>query len=714
MDATLQIKRNGGSAQTGGVRGASGDSVQLTAADKTAWPTATPARWNIFCYTAGITCPAGWSTDTDDALAPTFFFVGNGDPPAFTAAPGTYDLQLLVTGLPVDERTSLKVASARGTYRIGRREGAQFGGAKRRWIADINASLDAIDARGPLPPVDCWLDAQNSTGQASDANPGTQAKPWLTMRKADEGFFALAANFPIDQPAFLGSGFSGTLHLLSNVDGFLSIDCPASQDTCALAVDGMSARTAGASGTLTAVSLANPTGGTVTTVAAGSNNATLPQGTIFLASTTGIPASGTGFLFANAGPQAIAWTGKTSGSLTGVTGGTAPIQTGVVFVFIPSTTIAVASNGLSLPQASIHLTDSTLFVSGAPAGVALVTTSNGPQTVNYTSNVGNVLGGCTGGTGAMTTGAAVSQGPNEYRVYASGFDWSSHVNQYAEVTSGANAGVGFIVMHDLGSGHAIISQPNQALSYGFTGTFNVSPGDPFAFFSLVKFGDEIECTGRGSLSMQMVKIGDTATGGIFAKDGVIVYCDSVIGGTIEAGFPGMIGSAYVAGCYFGDPANGFSGMFAYSASFVTTWAGGTKFAQTHYNGIIDADNLTIVVGGYGAQAVECHDLGQFIVEEFGWLAASHCGVALNLEASCRFFTKTHGAMFGTSLTGETIYGTPGVVALVGSAAVVTYSSYFPNFNGFAVPTWLLSTVLKQQGALPYNGLDAFGAMVVPG
>lgn len=77
-----------------------------------------------------------------------------------------------------------------------------------------------------------------------------------------------------------------------------------------------------------------------------------------------------------------------------------------------NTTIAAASNGLALPQASITIVDASTAVN--PHGdnaVARVTTSAGNQYVNYTGISGNQLTGCTGGTGTMSTGGAVAFQP---------------------------------------------------------------------------------------------------------------------------------------------------------------------------------------------------------------------------------------------------------------------------------------------------------------
>lgn len=70
-----------------------------------------------------------------------------------------------------------------------------------------------------------------------------------------------------------------------------------------------------------------------------------------------------------------------------------------------ATTIAVASNGASLPQATINVASTTGFPS---SGTIYVYTSSGTQTVTYTGVTGTTFTGCSGGTGTMSTGGNVS------------------------------------------------------------------------------------------------------------------------------------------------------------------------------------------------------------------------------------------------------------------------------------------------------------------
>lgn len=67
-----------------------------------------------------------------------------------------------------------------------------------------------------------------------------------------------------------------------------------------------------------------------TTIAAGSNGATLPQATINVASTNGFPSSGSFTVNISGSLQTITYTGVTATSFTGCTGGTGTLATAQV------------------------------------------------------------------------------------------------------------------------------------------------------------------------------------------------------------------------------------------------------------------------------------------------------------------------------------------------------------------------------------------------
>lgn len=72
-----------------------------------------------------------------------------------------------------------------------------------------------------------------------------------------------------------------------------------------------------------------------------------------------------------------------------------------------ATTIGAGSNFLTLPQYSIDVVDTTGM---APEGIMYVTTADGVVEVQYTGVTSNVVFGCTGGSGMMSTGGAVVSG----------------------------------------------------------------------------------------------------------------------------------------------------------------------------------------------------------------------------------------------------------------------------------------------------------------
>lgn len=188
---------------------------------------------------------------------------------------------------------------------------------------------------------------------------------------------------------------------------------------------------------ITAINQGNAATGLATTIAAGSNGAILPQGTINVASTTNYPTSGTLFIGSNttvaAGSNGVVMQSTT---LTAQSNGVSLPQATIYLasgVNIPasgtnsvtssngvqnvtytgltnaSTTIALASNGATLPTGTIFVASTAGFLG---AGSILVVSSNGTQVVNYTSITGGgspSFNGCTLGTGTLSTGGSVTQ-----------------------------------------------------------------------------------------------------------------------------------------------------------------------------------------------------------------------------------------------------------------------------------------------------------------
>jgi len=193
-----------------------------------------------------------------------------------------------------------------------------------------------------------------------------------------------------------------------------------------------------------------------TTIAAGSNNAALPQATINVASTTGFPNAGAFYVdTASNGRQLITYTSIASGtSFGGCSGGTGTLLTNQVVSFAglsglagttstittnqplardlrgysvhvmsgpnagatleiqsndfisSSTTIAAGSNGQALPQATINVASTAGFPT---SGTLRITISGADTLVTYTGlNGGTQFTGCSGGTGTLATSQAVS------------------------------------------------------------------------------------------------------------------------------------------------------------------------------------------------------------------------------------------------------------------------------------------------------------------
>jgi len=113
-----------------------------------------------------------------------------------------------------------------------------------------------------------------------------------------------------------------------------------------------------------------------------STGQTLPQSSISVGSTLGFPSSGNLFVSTSTGTQTVTYSG------------------------IVNTTIAVGSNGAILPQGTINVASTTGFPTSGTINVA--TTSNVLQVVTYTGTTPTSFTGCTGGTGTMSTGGAVT------------------------------------------------------------------------------------------------------------------------------------------------------------------------------------------------------------------------------------------------------------------------------------------------------------------
>lgn len=135
------------------------------------------------------------------------------------------------------------------------------------------------------------------------------------------------------------------------------------------------------------------------------------QGTLYLQANTAVNTiSGTTSVTSSSSTKFINFLGRTH-KLVSITSSPYNILAtdeliSVGNISTQSTTIAAGSNGASLPQSTINVASTTGFPT---SGFILVVTTTGQQVVQYTNvSGGNQFTGCTGGTGTMSTGGAVS------------------------------------------------------------------------------------------------------------------------------------------------------------------------------------------------------------------------------------------------------------------------------------------------------------------
>lgn len=146
--------------------------------------------------------------------------------------------------------------------------------------------------------------------------------------------------------------------------------------------------------------------------------ASLPQATLTVFSTTGFSTpTGSLLIQSSAGTQTVTYTNTTGTSFTGVSGGTGTIVTGgIVAQTNASTTIAAGSNNVALPIGTINVASTTGFPSSGTLRVVSRTSASATappsvQVVAYTGIGATTFTGCTGGTGTMFTGDAVTSTP---------------------------------------------------------------------------------------------------------------------------------------------------------------------------------------------------------------------------------------------------------------------------------------------------------------
>lgn len=173
-----------------------------------------------------------------------------------------------------------------------------------------------------------------------------------------------------------------------------------------------------------------------TTIAAGSNGQSLPQTTINVVSNTGFPTSGT-----------------------------INVSTTV------STTVALGSNNATLPQSTIFVASTAGYPT--TGGTINVTSDAGVQSVTYTGVTGTSFIGCSGGTGILTTGNAVSGGPFPQTVTYTGLGTNTFTGCSGGVgsmaTGNAVNNTGLFTAFPSGGGQIYINTTTGAQLISYTG-----------------------------------------------------------------------------------------------------------------------------------------------------------------------------------------------------------------------------------------------------
>ena len=179
----------------------------------------------------------------------------------------------------------------------------------------------------------------------------------------------------------------------------------AAQEPLIVAANAANALVAAAAANLASV-MADPANAVVpphTTIAAGSSGATLPQATIDVASTSGWPTSG----YLKVDGSLVYYGGKTSGSFTGCSGGTATLATGdaVVYQNVP---IAVAQ--IELAAATAISVAANQALAAAPASTSSGGLSVAALCAIFEKGLSAELGGGGVGVSANTPAVALTAG----------------------------------------------------------------------------------------------------------------------------------------------------------------------------------------------------------------------------------------------------------------------------------------------------------------
>ena len=468
--------------------------------------------------------------------------------------------------------------------------------------------------------------------------------------------------------------------------------------------------------------LQTATGGSATTmavsgtvIAAGSNGQSLPQASINVASTSLFAASGSAVVSTSAGQQTVTYTGKTSAS----------------------TTIAVGSNGQSLPQGTINVSSAAAFLS---AGTLRVTTSGGVQTVTYTGKTATSFTGCSGGTGTMSTGGAVAQEvftgcsggtgtmSTSGTVQTTTGPWltSQWVGAKVTFTTGANAGLSSIVSSNTVNLLTFPAFPNPVASGD---TYAVIPMNVYfenVAVENVEFAIVMRCDNWQINNCHLAYVGPNNSTrrliGVYRSDGQGLFTNS----TYDSGQNGVItGNTRVftvlstvglametLGGYlrlgYITPSNSYPMQQFFNCETFLAGATPLTFCVDNCNTLLNSTSTTIAAGSNGQVLPQA----TINVADTSAFASSGSVVVLTTAGSQ---AVTYTGKTATSFTGCTLgtgtMATGGLVTSSGeTSAFVVWTQPTPTLSQCAEVNLQSNTLLNGhgKGAFALNGASGLG------
>lgn len=268
-------------------------------------------------------------------------------------------------------------------------------------------------------------------------------------------------------------------------------------------------------------------------------------------------------------------------------------------------TITAGSNGASLPQATINISNGNYFAS---SGKATVFTASGPQVVSYTGKTAGTLTGCTGGTGAMATGGLVLVG---HRVEALG---GAALGPAGGSVSGSLNSTYRTACFDIA--------PDESIAilgeYGAANSSNTHAG--FSDAQLSKFGNTLaSASGTASVS----QIGSTVTISDGGGADIVLSIRSVI----RESAPAIWGLNQIA------QREVSAGTAVWTAATVGAGVipGGPKVYHSTNAGAADPTTVLWAVGRTFPQAKHCHAVkvrNGYLWANFGDMGTgfTYCGI----------------------------------------------------------------------------------------